>query len=82
MTGKQRESVIRAAAAASETHKEIMNSKIAAVKAFLSKEGGMIITQPNREGFIKAAVNVQEAFIKDKSQELKNLVKEIRAAAN
>ncbi len=81
MTDKQRESIIRAAAAASETHKEIMNSKITAVKAFLSKEGGMKITQPDREGFIKAAINVQEAFIKDKSQKLKDLVKDIRAAA-
>ena len=83
MTDKQRDIIHRAAEEAGQRHKEIMDNKIAAVKGFLKEEGKMTVTQPERASFIKAAVKVQEDFIREKNnQELEDLVKAIRAAAN
>ena len=82
MTPEQRDIVRRAAKDAGQRHKVIMDGKIAAVKKFLAGKGNMIITHPDRTDFFAAAFKVQEEFIADKSQEMKDLVKAIRAAAN
>ncbi|MCK0168858.1 TRAP transporter substrate-binding protein [Jannaschia sp. S6380] len=78
----QREAVMRAAREAGEFHTEYMIGRIEEVREWLSTEGGMSITRPDRAAFIEAAQTVQESFAAERGEDFKALLDEIRAAAD
>ncbi|MEM7429902.1 MAG: TRAP transporter substrate-binding protein [Pseudomonadota bacterium] len=73
---------IRAAAeaAGAEFRKQVLN-ETEEVRKWLSTEGGMAMTRPDRADFIKAAQGVQQAFAKKRGQQFVDLVNKIQAAA-
>lgn len=78
----QTDAVERAALEAGQYHTEHMVNKIEAVRSWLTNEGGMEITRPERADFIAAAQTVQQQVAAERGEEFKALVDRIRAAAN
>ncbi|WP_422369031.1 TRAP transporter substrate-binding protein [Pelagibius sp.] len=77
----QREAVLRAAKEAGEYHTKVKLAEIEEIRTWLSTEGGMTVTRPERAPFIAAAQKVQQQFAADRGDEFKALVDEIQAAA-
>ena len=78
----QREAVMRAAREAGAFHTDYMIDRIEEVREWLSTEGGMSITRPDRTEFIEAARPVQENFAAERGEDFKMLLDEIRAAVD
>ena len=78
----QREAVLRAAAEAGEYHTKIKLEEIEGIREWLSTEGGMAMTRPDRTPFIEAAQQVQQDFAADRGAEFTELVDAIQSAAN
>ncbi len=77
----QRDAVLRAAREAGQFHTTYMIDRIEEVRTWLSTEGGMEITRPDRAEFIAAAQGVQEMIAEERGPEFRALLDEIRAAA-
>lgn len=78
----QRDAVMRAASEAGAFHTDYMIGRIEEVREWLSTEGGMSITRPDRTAFIEAAQSVQEEFAAERGADFKALLDQIRAAAD
>jgi len=77
----QTDAVQRAAAEAGAFHTEYMIGKIESVREWLTTEGGMVITRPERAEFIAAAETVQEQVADERGETFRDLLDRIRAAA-
>ena len=77
----QKAAVLRAAKEAGEYHTQVKIEEIESIRTWLSNEGGMSLTRPERGPFIAAAQKVQQQFAADRGDEFKALVDEIQAAA-
>lgn len=78
----QKSAVMKAAAEAGIYHKETMSAQIADIRKFLTTEGGMKLSNPDKSGFIAAALKVQDKYAAEKGDDFKALVKAVRDAAN
>ncbi len=81
LTDEQRDAVLRAAAEAGEYHTALKLEEIEGIRGWLSSEGGMEMTRPDRAPFVAAAQEVQQSFAADRGQEFTDLVNAIQAAA-
>lgn len=77
----QREAVLRAASEAGQFHTTYMIDRIEELRTWLSTEGGMELTRPDRAEFIAAAQAVQESVAEDRGPEFTALLEQIRGAA-
>ena len=77
----QRAAIIKAAAEAGEYHTQLKLKEIEEIRSWLSTEGGMAMTRPERGPFIEAAQKVQQSFAADRGKEFTDLVDAIQAAA-
>jgi TRAP-type C4-dicarboxylate transport system substrate-binding protein len=73
---------MKAAAEAGVYHKETMSAQVAGIRKFLTTEGGMKLSNPDKSGFIAAAQKLQDKYAEEKDQDFQDLVKAIRNAAN
>ncbi|WP_420346099.1 TRAP transporter substrate-binding protein [Pelagibius sp.] len=78
----QKAAVLRAAQEAGAYHTQVKVAEIEEIRTWLSTEGGMSITRPERGPFIAAAQEVQQQFAADRGDAFKALVDEIQAAAD
>jgi tripartite ATP-independent transporter DctP family solute receptor len=78
----QMDAVQRAAREAGQYHTKHMIDKIESVRTWLSTEGGMQMTRPDRTEFIKAAQTVQQQVAKERGEDFQALLDHIRSAAN
>ena len=78
----QQDAVRRAAVDAGQYQREEMARQLEVARQFLSAEGGMTITFPDKAGFIAAGIEVQDAFMEDGANDAtRALILDIRAAA-
>ena len=78
----QTAAVMKAAKEAGLHHREVMSAQTAEIRQFLSTEGGMKMTNPDKTAFIAAAQKVQDKFAAEKDDDFRALLKAIREAAN
>jgi tripartite ATP-independent transporter DctP family solute receptor len=78
----QKAAVMKAADEAGVYHKETMSAQVAGIRKFLTTEGGMKLSNPDKSGFIAAAQKLQDKYAMEKDQDFQDLVKAIRNAAN
>lgn len=78
---KQREAVQKAADEAGAYHMDYMAGRVEEVRKWLTSEGGMQITRPDRKDFIAAAEKVQQEVAAERGPEFAALLKVIRDAA-
>jgi tripartite ATP-independent transporter DctP family solute receptor len=81
LTDEQRAAVERAASEAGDFHMDYMVGKIEEVRTWLTTEGGMEMTRPDRAEFIAAAETVQKTVADERGEAFAALLKEIRDAA-
>lgn len=81
LTDAQRAAVERAADDAGAFHTEHMISKIESVRGWLSTDGGMTMTRPDRTDFIAAAKTVQDRFAEERGADFVDLLERIASAA-
>lgn len=81
LTDEQRAAVERAATEAGQFHTEHMISQIESVRGWLSSDGGMSMTRPDRADFIAAAKTVQDRFAEERGADFVDLLQRIAAAA-
>ncbi len=81
LSDEQRDAVMRAAAEAGAYHTELKISEIESIREWLSTDGGMTMTRPDRAPFIEAAQKVQQAFAAERGDDFTDLVNAIQAAA-
>ena len=77
----QRDAVLRAAAEAGAYHTQLKLEEIESIRKWLSTEGGMAMTRPERGPFIEAAQKVQQDFAAKRGEAFTDLVNAIQAAA-
>ncbi|MEM7319275.1 MAG: TRAP transporter substrate-binding protein [Pseudomonadota bacterium] len=82
LSDEQREQILRAAADAGAEYTEQMINATEEVRTWLSTEGGMAMTRPDKTDFITAAQGVQQEFAEKRGAEFVELVSAIQAAAN
>jgi tripartite ATP-independent transporter DctP family solute receptor len=82
LNDSQRTAVQKAADEAGAYMYDFMKDDLDSLRAWLTSEGGMKRSDPDRAPFIKEAQKIQDQFSKDASPEFIALLKEIRAAAN
>ncbi|MEM7319893.1 MAG: C4-dicarboxylate ABC transporter substrate-binding protein, partial [Pseudomonadota bacterium] len=70
------------AADAGAEYTEQMINATEEVRTWLSTEGGMAMTRPDKTDFITAAQGVQQEFAEKRGAEFVELVSAIQAAAN
>lgn len=81
LSDEQRKQIKRAATdAGAEFSQQILN-ETEEIRTWLSTEGGMAMTRPDKTDFIKAAKKVQQAFADKRGAEFVELVGKIQAAA-
>ena len=78
----QRDQILRAAKDAGTEFAARVATETEEVRDWLVKEGGMMRTDPDRNGFIAAAQTVQQAVAKKRGPEFLDLVNRIQAAAD
>ena len=81
LTDEQREAVERAADEAGQYHTEYMIGQTEEVRTWLTAEGGMSMTRPDKAEFIGAAKAVQDRFAAERGQDFVDLLERISAAA-
>jgi tripartite ATP-independent transporter DctP family solute receptor len=81
LSDEQREQVLRAATDAGIEFRTQVQAETEEVREWLSTEGGMAMTRPDKTAFIEAAAAVQQDFAKERGQEFVELVEQIRMAA-
>ncbi len=77
----QKSAVIKAATEAGIYHKETMSAQVADIRKFLTTEGGMTLSNPDKSEFITAALKLQDKYATEQDEEFKKLLKDIRNAA-
>ena len=82
LSDAQREVVLRAAKEAGEHQTAIVTKRIDEVRSWLTAEGGMSASQPDRAAFIEAAETVQADFAAKGGPKFTELLEKIQAAAN
>ena len=82
LNDSQQAAVQKAADEAGAYMYDFMKDDLDSLRAWLTSEGGMKRSDPDRAPFIKEAQKIQDQFSKDASPEFIALLKEIRAAAN
>ncbi len=81
LSDEQREQILRAATdAGAEFRKQVLN-ETEEVRTWLSTEGGMAMTRPDKKDFIEAAKKVQQAFAEKRGADFIELVGKIQSAA-
>ena len=81
LSDEQREQILRAATdAGAEMRQQVLN-ETEEVRTWLSTEGGMAMTRPDKTDFIKAAQTVQQDFAEKRGADFVDLVGKIQAAA-
>lgn len=81
LSDEQRQQILRAATdAGAEFRRQVLN-ETEEVRKWLSTEGGMAMTRPDKKDFIEAAKKVQQAFAEKRGPEFIDLVGKIQAAA-
>lgn len=78
----QMAAVMKAAKEAGRHHREVMSQQVAEIRKFLTTEGGMKMTTPDKADFIAAALKVQNKFAAEKDDDFRQLLQAIRDAAN
>ena len=81
LSDDQKAAVMRAAQEAGEYQSEIVGKRTDEVRKWLSSEGGMAMTAPDRAAFIEAAQQVQAQFAADAEPRFKEILTKIQAAA-
>ena len=81
LSDDQRAAVMKAAKEAGDEHTKIVIAEIEEIRNWLSTEGGMAMTRPDKTEFIQAAKGVQQAFAEERGQEFVDLLKAIEEAA-
>ena len=81
LNDEQRAAIERAAAEAGEHQTAVVTKRIDEVRAWLTAEGGMEATQPDRAPFIEAAKQVQADFAAEADPQFRELLDKIQAAA-
>lgn len=81
LSDEQREQIMRAATDAGAEFAKEIETATEDVRKWLSTEGGMAMTRPDKTDFIKAAQKVQEDFAEKRGPEFVELVGKIRQAA-
>ena len=77
----QRDAVLRAAAGAGAYHTALKLEEIESIRSWLSTEGGMAMTRPERGPFIAAAQQVQQDFAARRGEAFTELVNAIQEVA-
>ncbi|MCG8594933.1 MAG: TRAP transporter substrate-binding protein [Kiloniellales bacterium] len=77
----QRDAVLRAAADAGAYHTALKLEEIESIRSWLSTEGGMAMTRPERGPFIAAAQQVQQDFAARRGEAFTELVNAIQEVA-
>ena len=81
LSDEQREQVLRAANDAGIEFRNQIQAETEEIREWLSTEGGMAMTRPDKAEFIEAAQTVQQSFAEDRGPEFVELVEKIRQAA-
>lgn len=81
LNDEQKAAVIKAANEASDYHRDVMSAQVEDIRTFLTNEGKMKRTDPDKTDFIAAALQVQDKFAAAKGDEFKALLEAIRAEA-
>ena len=81
LSDEQREQVLRAANDAGIEFRNQVQAETEEIREWLSTEGGMAMTRPDKAEFIEAAQTVQQSFAEDRGPEFVELVEKIRRAA-
>jgi len=81
LSEEQREQIMRAAVDAGNQFSEEIRTETEEIREWLTTEGGMTRTDPDRADFITAAQEVQQAVAAERGEEFVNLVNMINAAA-
>ena len=81
LSDEQREQVLRAANDAGIEFRNQVQAETEEIREWLSTEGGMAMTRPDKAEFIEAAQTVQQSFAEDRGAEFVELVEKIRQAA-
>ena len=81
LSDEQREQVLRAANDAGIEFRNQVQAETEEIREWLSTEGGMAMTRPDKAEFIEAAQTVQQSFAEDRGPEFVELVEKIRQAA-
>lgn len=81
MDDAQLAAIERAAAEAAVHHREVMGASVDEIRRFLTEEGGMRATYPDKAPFIEAALKVQDRFAAERGAEFQALLADIRAVA-
>ena len=81
LSDEQREQIQRAATDAGAEFRQQVLNETEEVRAWLSTEGGMAMTRPDKTDFIAAAKGVQQAFAEERGEEFVELVNQIQSAA-
>ena len=82
LSDEQREQIRKAATDAGNEFRTQVLNETEEVRTWLSTEGGMAMTRPDKGDFIEAAQGVQNSFAADRGDEFVDLVGKIQAAAN
>ena len=81
LSDEQREQVLRAADDAGIELRNQVQAETEEIREWLSTEGGMAMTRPDKAAFIEAAQTVQQSFAEERGQDFVELVEQIRQAA-
>ena len=81
LSDEQRGQILKAAEEAGAEFRKQVLTESEDVRKWLSTEGGMAMTRPDKTDFIKAAQGVQQAFAKKRGEKFVDLVNKIQAAA-
>jgi tripartite ATP-independent transporter DctP family solute receptor len=81
LSEEQRAAIQRAANEASDHQSAVVNKRIDEVRGWLTKDGGMSVTRPDRAAFVAAAKKVQADFAKEGGPQFTELLAKIQAAA-
>jgi TRAP-type transport system periplasmic protein len=81
LSDDQRDQIMRAATEAGAELRQVVLNETEEIREWLSTEGGMAMTRPDRTDFIAAAQTVQQAVAAERGEEFVALVDMIQAAA-
>lgn len=81
LSDEHRDDIMRAAAAAGAALAEEVATETQEIRDWLATEGGMAMTVPDKTDFVAAAKGVQDEFAASRSDDFRELLAMIRAAA-
>jgi len=81
LSDEHRDDIMRAATAAGAALAEEVATETQEIRDWLATEGGMAMTVPDKTDFVEAAKGVQDEFATNRSDDFRELLAMIRAAA-